>query len=162
MSFWSLKRSGAERPTPDMEKILERALPGSLRFPQFYVLPNVRIHGDLEAASHGHVDGTVDGRVTLGEHTLTIGREGRVHGDVRAGTVVVRGRLSGDVTATEGVEITAGATVEGCITAPRIVIEEGARFSGSVNEVPLVRSPWRPAPRTGRWLRTARPLAALR
>lgn len=169
MSFWSPKVSGTERPTPDMEKILERALPGALRFPQFYVMPNVRIHGDLEATSHGHVDGTVDGRITLADHTLTIGREGRVHGDVLAGTVVVRGTLSGDVTASEGVEIAAGATVCGSITAPRVVLAEGARFSGRVNETSRVepdavpvKSPWRPAVRARPWLATASPLPASR
>ncbi len=132
MAFWS-KSNGAGRAAPDVDKILNRGLPGLRPFHQFHVAPGVRIRGDLETTGHAHVEGIVEGAILVGARTLSIGSKGRVHGDVRAGTVLIRGRLTGDVTASEGVEIAAGAAVEGNIRSPRLVLVAGARFSGRVD-----------------------------
>lgn len=144
MAFWNKFAQSFERPAPDVGEILKRALPEPLRFPQFYITHDVCIHGNLEAAAHGHVDGTVEGTIKLGDRTLTIGRKGRVIGEVRAATVVVRGNLKGDVYAAEAVEIAAGASVEGNVEAPRFVLAEGADFKGEVNRAPLGRPHSRP------------------
>jgi cytoskeletal protein CcmA (bactofilin family) len=133
MAFWKRFECRFERPKPDVGAILERSLPAPLRFPQFYVTQSMRIQGDLESDAHGHVEGTVDGGISLGDRSLTIGRNGRVLGPVRAATVLVRGRLVGDVFATESVEIAPGGSVEGKIVSPRFVLAEGAEFKGSVN-----------------------------
>jgi cytoskeletal protein CcmA (bactofilin family) len=62
--------------------------------------------------------------------TLIIGARGVVHATVRGVTVVVRGELVGRVTATERVELKAGARVTGDIESPIIVVEEGAVLDG--------------------------------
>jgi cytoskeletal protein CcmA (bactofilin family) len=147
MIFRRKTSKGSERSVPDVGEILERALPTTLRFPQFYVTANVRVAGDLHVSGHAHVEGTVEGAVRIGDRTLTIGRNGSVQGDVHAGTVLIQGRLAGDVHASEGVEIAAGAVVCGDIRAPRFVLDPGARFRGQVHRPAsapdvVVRRPW--------------------
>jgi cytoskeletal protein CcmA (bactofilin family) len=132
MSFWN-KHSQAAGTTPDVDKILGPELPGVRQFHQFHVAPGVRIRGDLETTGHAYVEGVVEGAILVGPRTLSIGTQGRVHGDVCAGTVLIRGRLTGDVTASEGVEIAAGAAVLGNIKSPRFVLFAGAVFSGRVD-----------------------------
>jgi cytoskeletal protein CcmA (bactofilin family) len=75
----------------------------------------------LEAKIHGEI---------TSRDTLIIGAKGSVHATVRGVTVVVRGELVGRVTASERVELKAGARVTGDIEAPVIVVEEGAMLDG--------------------------------
>lgn len=62
--------------------------------------------------------------------TLVIGDRGIVHATVQTGSLVVRGELVGNVTATERVELRRGARVTGDIEAPVVVMEEGAVHDG--------------------------------
>lgn len=140
MMFKKKRKNDSRRSVPDVGGILERALPATLRYPQFYVTSNVRIRGNLEIAGHAHVEGTVEGAVTLGDRTLTIGRKGSVRGDVRAATVFVHGRLVGDVRASQAVEVSPGAVVEGDVHAPRFVLAPGATFKGRVNPAARAQS----------------------
>ncbi len=67
----------------------------------------------------------VDGMVVIGEG-------GRVRGGVTAGSVLVKGKIEGDVRAGERAEVAPSGTAEGDIEAPRVVIAEGAFFKGNV------------------------------
>ena len=67
------------------------------------------------------------------ESTGPIVIDGEVDGNVHAASVVVRGRVHGDITATERAELTPDAEMTGDIRAERIVIADGARFSGKVD-----------------------------
>jgi hypothetical protein len=55
MPFPKKPTGGGERGAPDVGEILERALPGNLRFPQFYLTASVRIQGDVHVESHVHL-----------------------------------------------------------------------------------------------------------
>jgi cytoskeletal protein CcmA (bactofilin family) len=134
-----------------MSEILRRSLPESVRNPEFHVAANVWIRGDVEAPCNGRVEGTVEGAITLVGRSLTIDRKGQVLGDVRASKVVVHGRLKGDVTASESIEIADGAVVEGTVNSPTLVLAEGAvlqgqvatqSYSGPGGDNVLKRSPW--------------------
>lgn len=87
-----------------------------------------RISGDGELS----VQGTVEGDVAL-QAPLTVEEQGRVIADVDADKVVVHGELKGEVVARESIELLAGSTVTGNLRAPRIIIQEGARFQGNVD-----------------------------
>lgn len=136
--------------TRDLDWILKRALPEPIRDPQFHVSRGVRISGDVQASANGRVDGTVEGAVSVGERTLTVGKDGLVVGDVRAASVLVKGKLVGDVIATTAVEIAPGGSVEGDVVAPRFTLGLGARFRGKVNRRQFVRRP-RTASRPVAW-----------
>jgi cytoskeletal protein CcmA (bactofilin family) len=94
---------------------------------------SVVIKGELEGSEDLVVDGHVDGKIELREHVLTIGANGRVKAQVFAKSVVVLGELTGNIDASEKVEIRENGSVEGDIVAPKIAIAEGAHFRGSVD-----------------------------
>jgi cytoskeletal protein CcmA (bactofilin family) len=88
--------------------------------------------GDLTGDEDLEIEGRVEGQVKLPNHQLTIGAHGRVTAQVEAKLVVVTGHVSGNVTASERVEVQASGIVDGDISAPRLLIQEGAVVNGSI------------------------------
>ncbi len=78
------------------------------------------------------IEGHVKGAINL-SGDLRIGTQARVEAKVHARNVTVEGRLNGDVSADDRVELVASSTVDGNIKAPKIVVAEGARFRGNVD-----------------------------
>jgi len=93
---------------------------------------SITIKGDLSGNEDLVVEGTVQGKVELPNNQLTIGANGNVAADVTAKTIVVIGKVSGNVTGTERVEIESTGAVEGDVRSPRLVVQEGAVLNGSV------------------------------
>jgi cytoskeletal protein CcmA (bactofilin family) len=73
----------------------------------------------------------VEGQIALKNH-LTIENTGTVQADIRAEELTINGEASGNIDASSKVSISASAKVSGDIKAPRVVIEDGAVFNGSV------------------------------
>ena len=97
-----------------------------------YFGPNIVIDGSVTGSEPVLIEGTVKGTIRLtGE--LRIGTKARIESKVHAKSVTVEGRVTGDVTADERVELVAGCTVDGNLKAPKIVVAEGARFRGNVD-----------------------------
>ena len=94
---------------------------------------SISIKGDLTGQEDLVVEGKVEGKIDLPQNELTIGAAGNVHADVHAKTVLVVGRVAGNVSGSERVEIRATGIVEGDVRAPRLVVEEGARLNGSIH-----------------------------
>src|SRR5262249_61124825 len=78
------------------------------------------------------IEGTANGKTNL-TNDLRIGTKARVEATVQAKNVTIEGRLNGDVSADDRVELIASATVDGNIKAPKIIVAEGAKFRGSVD-----------------------------
>ncbi|MFW2405315.1 MAG: bactofilin family protein [Gammaproteobacteria bacterium] len=97
---------------------------------------SIRINGDLQGEEDLRIEGDVNGTVRLHNNTLTIGQEGKIRADVYAKSVVVDGVMEGDVYSSERVAIRKSATVLGNITAPRVALDDGARFKGSIEMDP--------------------------
>ena len=95
--------------------------------------PSVHIKGTLSGQEDLTVDGRVEGKITLKEHELTIGANGHIDAELRAKAVIVHGKVTGDITADNKVEITNSGTVVGDIRAPRVSISDGAMFKGSID-----------------------------
>ena len=93
----------------------------------------VKITGDIESAEDLLIEGEVNGTVTLAENELVIGNAGRVHADIEAKTVRIEGEVQGDITGRERVIITASGNVQGNVSAPRVMLEDGGRFKGSID-----------------------------
>ncbi len=94
---------------------------------------SVVIKGELNGSEDLTVEGYVDGTIELKEHVLTIGPHGRIKAEIFAKAVVVLGKVNGNVTASEKVDIRDNGSIEGNIVAPRVAIAEGAHFRGSVD-----------------------------
>ena len=94
---------------------------------------SVVIKGELNGSEDLTIEGHVEGKIELRDHILTIGPNGRIKAAVFAKSVVVLGEVTGNVTASEKVDIRDNGSVDGDIVAPRVAIAEGAHFRGSVD-----------------------------
>jgi cytoskeletal protein CcmA (bactofilin family) len=104
---------------------------------------SVVIKGELSGSEDLTIEGNVEGRIELKENILTIGPNGKIRAEVFAKSVIVLGEVTGNVTASEKVDIRDNGSVDGDITSPRVAIAEGAHFRGSVD---MQRAGAKPAP----------------
>ena len=94
---------------------------------------SVVIKGELNGSEDLTIEGHVEGTIQLRDHVLTIGPNGRIKAQVFAKSVIVLGEVTGNVTASDKVDIRDNGSVDGDIVAPRVAIAEGAHFRGSVD-----------------------------
>lgn len=94
---------------------------------------SVQIKGELTGNEDLTIEGLVDGKILVKDHSLTIGANGRITAEVHAKTVVIVGTITGNITADDKVEIAPSGTVNGDIRAPRVSISDGAKFKGSID-----------------------------
>ena len=92
---------------------------------------NIRIKGNLTGSEDLVVEGDIEGHVAIQNH-LTIQESGEITADIKARSLEAHGKISGNIDVEDLVSISAAACVSANIKAPRVVIEDGARFSGSV------------------------------
>ncbi|HET6566075.1 MAG TPA: polymer-forming cytoskeletal protein [Xanthomonadales bacterium] len=96
----------------------------------------IKINGEISGSENLLIEGQVDGKVNLSGNDVTIGKSGQVIADVSAKTIRVAGEVSGDLTAKERVVISGTGNVRGNVVAPRVVLEDGAIFKGSIDMDP--------------------------
>ena len=94
---------------------------------------SVMIKGQVNGNEDLTIEGRVDGKIELKQNVLTIGPNGKIEAELIAKSVVVLGDVTGNVTATERIDIRDSGSVDGDLVAPRVVIAEGAHFRGSVD-----------------------------
>ena len=94
---------------------------------------SVVIKGELNGSEDLTIEGHVEGTIQLRDHVLTIGPNGKIKAQVFAKAVIVLGEVTGNVTASEKVDIRDNGSVDGDIISPRVAIAEGAHFRGSVD-----------------------------
>ncbi|MGH8223341.1 MAG: bactofilin family protein [Woeseiaceae bacterium] len=97
---------------------------------------SIQINGEVRGNEDLRIEGDVSGTVELKDSNLTIGKEGKVRADVYARSIVVDGTTEGDLYAAELVRVHINAQVRGNITAPKVGIEEGAKFKGTIEMDP--------------------------
>jgi cytoskeletal protein CcmA (bactofilin family) len=93
---------------------------------------SVFVKGEIKASEDLTIDGQVEGRIDLPEHTLTIGPNATLVADISAKNIVVFGSVTGTITARDKVELRSSASAEGAITCGRIAVQEGAKVSGKL------------------------------
>lgn len=93
---------------------------------------SVLIKGELSGREDLYLDGEVEGTIELRECNLTVGPNGRVRGNVHVKSVIVQGKINGNTSASQRVELRNSAVVTGDIGTERILIEEGAIFKGKL------------------------------
>ncbi len=92
------------------------------------IVVNGRMTGDEEVA----VFGRVEGNIAL-SNRLIVEEGGTVVADVEAEAISIHGELNGNVVAQDVVTLHSGCVVTGNLRAPRVLIEEGARFKGNID-----------------------------
>jgi cytoskeletal protein CcmA (bactofilin family) len=106
----------------------------------------LKLKGEMTGSEDVYVDGEVDGTVELRENNLTVGPNGNVRANVKARSITVLGRLEGNVQAGERIEIRKTGSLVGDLVTPRIVIEDGAVFRGSIDILKQGATTEKPAP----------------
>ena len=94
---------------------------------------SVIIKGELSGSEDLTIEGQVEGKIELRQNVLTIGPNGKIKAQVFAKTVVVQGEVTGNITATERVDIRDAGSVDGDLSAPRVAIADGAHFRGAID-----------------------------
>ncbi len=89
--------------------------------------------GELSGDEDLEIDGQVEGNVDLKNHQLTIGPNGNLKAEVSAKSIIVIGKVKGNLAATERIEIQATGVVEGNVQAPRMNVQEGAVLNGKID-----------------------------
>ena len=101
--------------------------------------PSIFIKGDLTGDEDLVIEGRVEGRVDLKQNNVTVGRNGKVKADVFGRVVIVEGEVDGNVFAQEQAILKQSGAIRGNITAPRVVLEDGSRFKGTIDMEPKER-----------------------
>src|SRR3981189_71003 len=117
--------AGAPAPRPEVTQQMEKDIVN--------IGKSVVIKGELNGSEDLTIEGHVEGTIQLREHALTIGPNGRIKAQVFAKSVIVLGEVTGNVTASDKVDIRDNGSVDGDIISPRVAIAEGAHFRGSVD-----------------------------
>ena len=92
----------------------------------------ISIRGDLTGNEDMVIEGQVEGKVDLPNNQLTIGADGKVKAEIHAKGIVIIGHVIGNVIGLERVEIQATGRVEGDVTAPKLIVAEGAQLNGAI------------------------------
>src|SRR6202050_2272433 len=90
------------------------------------------IKGELSGAEALYIDGRVEGKISLPDHRVTIGRNGSAQANITAREVVVLGKVNGNIDCTDRVDIRAEGSVIGDVTTMRISVEDGAMLKGGI------------------------------
>jgi len=97
---------------------------------------SIRIKGDVTGDENLIIQGHVEGTITLQGHNVTISKSGKVRANIIANQIIVEGELEGDMNGDEKVVIRDTGNVRGNIVAPRVTLEDGAMFKGSIEMEP--------------------------
>lgn len=98
--------------------------------------PSIKIKGEVTGDEDLVIKGSVEGTVDLANHEVTVGESGKVKADIKGKTVTVNGEVTGDIHGGEKVIIAKTGHVRGNIVSPRMTLEDGAVFKGSIDMDP--------------------------
>jgi len=97
---------------------------------------SLAVQGEVSGEESLVIHGSLQGRVMLPRHPVTVGREGTVIGDIFGRLIDVQGKVEGNLYGMEQVLVRRSGQVGGNIVAPRVVLEDGAIFQGSIDMDP--------------------------
>jgi cytoskeletal protein CcmA (bactofilin family) len=95
--------------------------------------PSIVIKGEVTGEEDLLIQGKVEGKISLNGNQVTVGESGEVRADIFAKVIQINGRVIGDITANEKVIISKSGNVHGNVVAPRVLLEDGAMFKGSID-----------------------------
>jgi len=90
------------------------------------------IKGEISGSEALYIDGRVEGKITMPESRVTVGRNGKVDASINAKEVVVMGKVNGNIECSDRVDIRSEGSVNGDISTVRISVEDGAALKGGI------------------------------
>ena len=110
--------------------------------------PSITIKGEISGEEDLLIQGKVEGTINLNDHQVSVGESGQVSADIQARVAIIDGEVTGDITANEKVVISKSGNVRGNIVAPRVTLEDGAIFKGSIDMDPAGGATYGKVPQT--------------
>jgi len=120
--------AAAKAPASQVSK--ERAIIGA----------TISIHGDLTGEEDLSIDGKLEGKIESRKHNVTVGKNGKIKGDIYGKTIIVEGTVEGNLYGEEQLIVRQAGTVRGNIISPRVALEDGSNFKGSIDMSPKDKS----------------------
>jgi cytoskeletal protein CcmA (bactofilin family) len=99
------------------------------------------IKGEISGSEALYIDGRIEGKITMPDSRVTIGRNGQVDASIQARELVIMGKVTGNIECSDRVDIRAEGSVNGDISTARISVEDGAALKGGIQ----VRSEGKPS-----------------
>ena len=141
-----LIRPPAAAPSAATPSAVQPSATGERREPAV-IGASISIVGDVTGGEDLTILGKVEGKIDLLQHSVTVGQSGHVKADVHAKFVSVAGEVHGNLVASEQIVIRKTATMLGNLSAPRVGLEDGCCFRGSVEmETPAPKGRTGPVP----------------
>ena len=127
----------APKPSVTVTQEIKPAAPATAAEPAIrsVIGHNIQFRGELVGTEDLLIEGKIEGTVLMQGQNLTIGSTGELQANIHAQNIVINGKLTGDVLADELIEIKKTAVVKGNLIAPRIQLEDGGKFRGSMDMV---------------------------
>ncbi len=141
--MWKPSQPGTSSPTPTPEPVRPTATPAPAYEPparaaaatgdQATLGKGLVIKGEISGSESLFIDGKVEGTINLPGNRVTVGRNGQVAANITSREIVVLGKVRGNITAQDRVDIRSEGALTGDVTAARISIEDGAFFKGGID-----------------------------
>jgi cytoskeletal protein CcmA (bactofilin family) len=107
---------------------------------------SITIDGTILAEEDIIIEGSLKGSIIAKSHLVTVGKSGRIEATIQADNIVISGRMKGEITAFNKVQITQGADFTGQIRAKSIAVEDGAFLKASIELDKEIREKMQAAP----------------
>ncbi|MYH17013.1 MAG: polymer-forming cytoskeletal protein [Gammaproteobacteria bacterium] len=129
------KRSAKEPSDAGQARRSQQASPAAKPEPQAVAIvgPGINVSGEVSGNEDLFIDGKVEGTIDLRDNVVTVNQSGEVRANITASTVNVSGRVVGDIVGIEQVVLTKSAWVLGNVIAPRVNLESGGKFKGTID-----------------------------
>jgi cytoskeletal protein CcmA (bactofilin family) len=132
------ERPAAPAPTPTFSAASEpapapRPVATTTTADQATIGKSLVIKGEVTGSESLYIDGRVEGSINLSGNRVTVGRNGVVSANINAREIVVLGKVRGNLTASDRVDIRSDGSLTGDVVAARISIEDGAFFKGGID-----------------------------
>jgi len=123
----------AENDYPENMVSSPSSVPEQPKTEQAVIGTSLVLKGDVTGENDLLIQGQIEGKVVLKKNSVTVGKNGRVKADIYGKVIRVEGKVQGNLFADEKIVINKSGDVRGNLSAPRVTLEDGARFKGSVD-----------------------------
>ena len=149
--MWKKSEPDVSQPQPAPAPIPQSAPAPRMSVPQVkekaaVVGSSIFIKGDLTGEEDLVIDGRLEGKIELKRHSVTVGKNGDIKGDIYGKLITVEGTVEGNLYGEDQLIVKHTGTVRGNIVSPRVALEDGSNFKGSIDMSPKEKSAVEPAP----------------